>query len=208
MVLLLIVSFTITILLVLIFVIQQNRSERIGGKSSQSKIVKKSGKAPAQKAEHAVAKVQSSNGADLVATQLEKLPDTYAVFNNCRAGSQHIDHLVLSLNGIVLIKSSNHSGSVSNNDQTLCYDGLESENEDVKVVWNQAIELKRIIGEETGEEYYIKTIVCYPEAFVAVQAPIDGTAILNLDYLRPVIQSNRTFIPEKHLVLIKNALYI
>ncbi len=208
MVLLLIVSFTITILLVLIFVIQQNRSERISGKPSPSKTAQKPVKGVVQKTEHSVTSDQSSNGAEIVAAQLEKLPDTYTVFNNCRAGKQNIDHLVLSLNGIVLIKSSNHSGSVSNNDQTLYYDGVESKNEDVKTIWNQAIELKRVIAEETGEEYYIKTIVCYPGAFVAVHAPIDGTAILNLDYLRPVLQSNRTFVPEKDLALIKSALYI
>ncbi len=208
MVLLLIISFTITILLVLVFVIQQNKAERKSGKSSHSKSAKKAGEAPAQKTEHAVATVKSSKGAELVATQLDLLPDTYTVFNNCRAGSQRIDHLVLSLNGIVLIKSSDHSGSVSNNDQTLCYDGVESENDDVTAIWNQALALKQVLADETGEEYYIKTIVCYPEAFIAVQAPIDGTAILNLDYLRPVLQSNRTFIPEKHLALIKSALYI
>ncbi|MGL1934516.1 MAG: NERD domain-containing protein [Fibrobacterales bacterium] len=184
--------------------IQQNKTQRAAAKKRSLK--KGTGSPSTGLVRNEKTKVHQSQthsnrseALEVVYALLKSLPDSYMLFRECEVNGVPIDFLIASPNGISIVGVSSHKGAVSNNGQDLLYDGEKNDKHELSRVWEQALALRSMINEVTGVDYFVKTIICYPDAFVAVQVPIDETAVINGTFLCPMLCANRTFIPEKEL---------
>ncbi|MGL1904073.1 MAG: hypothetical protein OCC49_18200 [Fibrobacterales bacterium] len=180
--------------------IQQNKSARLAQKKKGSAGIKReTSKRVVQTQKSVSSNTDRGNAIEKVYGLLKTLSDSYMLFRECEVNGVPFDFLIVSANGISVVGVSGHTGAVSNNEQDLYYDGEKTDKREVSRLWSQTSALKSMINEVTGIDYFVKTIICYPDAFVAVQVPIDETAVINGTFLCPMVRANRTVIPEKHL---------
>ena len=137
------------------------------------------------KAEQAVAKV------------LQELPDDYYVFHDLEFPGFNIDHVVLGPNGIFLVETKSQKGNITQEHDVLLKNGRKFFKDFLKQCWSQTYSLRDHLNAERLHGLSIKPILCFSRGFVEIRGLVRGVAVLNVDYLRPYILSQRGSFPSQ-----------
>ncbi|MBE1424855.1 hypothetical protein H4684_001494 [Desulfomicrobium macestii] len=130
-----------------------------------------------------------------VAEALQELPNDYYVFHDLEFPGFNIDHVVLGPNGIFLVETKSQKGNITQQNDVLLRNGRKFFKDFLNQCWSQTYSLRDHLNAERLRGFSIKPILCFSRGFVEIRGPVRGVAVLNVDYLRPYILSQRGSFP-------------
>lgn len=122
---------------------------------------------------------------------LSRLSPDYLVIHDVACANGNIDHIVISrLNGIFLIETKAHGGTVTVRNNTLLLNNHLPEKDFIKQTVSNAFWLRETVTKVIGEAPWITPVIVFTNAFVKANAPVKGVTMINKRFLLPLLQRN------------------
>ena len=142
---------------------------------------------------------KGARGEEKVSGILERLPDSYHVFNDFTVGRNHIDHVVAGPGGVFAIETKFWNGKVTVEDGHVLLDGQLPDRSPL----NQAIREATLVRNAlvaAGWSGTVTPVVAFAsDSFAAHRANLKGTVIINSNELRQSFDTDRVVIPPAEL---------
>jgi hypothetical protein len=111
------------------------------------------------------------------------------VIHDVTCSNGNIDHIVISrVNGIFLIETKAHGGTVAVRDNTLLLNNHLPEKDFIKQTVGNAYWLRDVVTDVIGESPWITPVIVFTNAFMKASAPVKGVTVVNKKYLLPLLQ--------------------
>jgi Holliday junction resolvase-like predicted endonuclease len=114
---------------------------------------------------------------------LGRLPEGWEVFHDVRSPYGNIDHVLVGDDGIFVIETKSHRGRVSAQGSTLLIDEKPTEKDFIGQTLGNALWLRDMLKEKTGNDYFVHALLVFTRAFVPRLGPIKGVHVMNVKFL-------------------------
>ncbi|MGA3114988.1 MAG: nuclease-related domain-containing protein [Syntrophobacteraceae bacterium] len=119
-----------------------------------------------------------------VSVQLGDLPERYHALHDIAFKGFNIDHVVIGPGGIFLIETKSYRGEVDANGDMLLLNGKPPKKDFLKQTLSQTYRLKEFLWKMTSQEWQVKPVFCFSNAFVKVRRPVKGIEVIRIGYLK------------------------
>lgn len=127
---------------------------------------------------------KGARGEERVAAILQDLPDEYEVFHDYVAGSDHVDHVVVSPSGIYAIETKCWNGKVTLEDGSILADGKLPSRSPIRQVQREAAEIRNKL-KDLGWAGCVTPVVAFAsDTFAPGKAEIKDVTVLNAAELK------------------------
>jgi len=135
--------------------------------------------------------IRGAKAEEKVGDILAQLSADYMVIHDVTSTNGNIDHIVISrINGIFLIETKAHGGTVTVKDGTLLVNNHLPEKDFIKQTIGNAYWLRDTVTKVIGEAPWITPVIVFTNAFVKANAPVKGVTVMNKKFLFPLLQRN------------------
>jgi LmbE family N-acetylglucosaminyl deacetylase len=130
--------------------------------------------------------IRGAKAEEKVGDILAQLSPDYLVIHDVISANGNIDHIVISrMNGIFLIETKAHGGTVTVKDGTLLVNNHLPEKDFIKQTIGNAYWLRDVVTKVIGEAPWITPVIVFTNAFVKSNASVKGVTVVNKKYLLP-----------------------
>ncbi len=119
-----------------------------------------------------------------VAAQLADLPEGYHALYDIHFKGFNIDHVVIGPGGIFLIETKSYRGEVDAKGESLLLNGKPPKKDFLQQTWRQSYHFKEFLWKMTSQEWQVKPVLCFSNAFVKVRRPVKGIEVIRIGYLK------------------------
>lgn len=133
--------------------------------------------------------IRGAKAEEKVGDILSRLSPDYMVIHDVTSANGNIDHIVIGrMNGIFLIETKAHGGTVTVRDNTLLLNNHLPEKDFVKQTVGNAFWLRGVVTDVIGEAPWITPVIVFTNAFVKASGPVKGVTVVNKKYLLSLLQ--------------------
>jgi hypothetical protein len=133
--------------------------------------------------------IRGAKAEEKIGGLLEKLPEDFCVLHDIESTYGNIDHIVISKqNGIFLIETKAHGGTVRIDGETLLVNNKLPEKNFISQALQNAYWLKEVIGKEVDAQPWITPVIVFTNAFVSASKPVKGVIVVNKKFLLSLLQ--------------------
>lgn len=135
--------------------------------------------------------IRGAKAEEKVGDILAQLSPDYLVLHDVSNPYGNIDHVVIGRNnGIFLIETKAHGGTVTVKDGTLLVNNHLPEKDFIKQTVGNAYWLRDEVTKIVGEPPWITPVIVFTNAFVKSNKPVKGVTVVNRKYLLSLLQRN------------------
>ena len=142
---------------------------------------------------------KGARGEERVSGILQKLPDTYHVFNDFAVGRKHVDHVVAGPGGVFAIETKCWKGKVTIEEGNILLDGQLPDRPPLKQAIREAVLVRNALADAGWKGQVTPVLVFASNCFVAHRAYMNGAVIINAEELLKSFDSSRVTIPPAEL---------
>ena len=142
---------------------------------------------------------KGARGEERVAGILERLPDTYHVFNDFVAGGVHVDHVVVGPAGVFAIETKYWRGNVTVEDGQILVDGQLPSHSPLGQVLREASLVKAALAKAGWRGDVTPVLAFASDTFSAHAAELQGAVVINSCDMRKSFETDRVIIPPSEL---------
>lgn len=123
---------------------------------------------------------------------LSQLSSDFMILNDINSPYGNIDHIIISkLNGIFLIETKAHGGTVTMDGETLLVNKKLPEKNFISQVLQNSYWLRGEVGQIINAQPWITPVIVFTNAFVTPARPAKGVIVVNKKFLLNLLQRAR-----------------
>lgn len=142
---------------------------------------------------------KGARGEEHVAGILQKLPDSYHVFNDFTVGRKHVDHVVVGPGGVFSIETKCWRGKVTTEDNHILLDGQLPNRPPLRQAIKEAVLVRDALASAGWKGQVTPVLVFASNSFAAHRAYMNGAVIINADELLTSFDSSRVLMAPAEL---------
>ena len=118
----------------------------------------------------------------------------YISFHNLVFEGFNIDHLIIGPAGVFVIETKSHKGKITSEGDSLFLNGKPPVKNFTNQVWSQTFHVKNLLKQRTGNDWLVKPILCFSNAFVEVRETVKGVTVINIGYVNTFISRQKAIL--------------
>lgn len=118
----------------------------------------------------------------------------YISFHDLVFEGFNIDHLIIGSAGVFVIETKSHIGKVTSERGLLFLNGEPPVKNFTNQAWSQTFHIKNLLKQRTGNDWLVKPILCFSNAFVEVRETVKGVTVINIGYLNTFISRQKSIL--------------
>lgn len=132
---------------------------------------------------------EGARGEFLVGEELEKLyKEGFHVFHDYYSvGRGNVDHFIVGPSGVFAIETKAWKGEITVKDDEFQVDGRSNSKDPVKQVKGEAKDVRQLIADACGANYWVNPIVCFSHGELRHYGPVRGVEVASVGSLRNAI---------------------